>query len=118
MAIPIIAAFSSAPILAQNISKPYDEKLFRLSKLLGAAHYLRELCDANDGQKWRDNMKALLEAEGISPARKAAMSRHFNRGYRGYSRTYRSCTPPARDTTERFMEEAISITDELIKFSP
>ena len=118
MAIPVIAAFSSAPTSAQNISKPYDEKLFRLSELLGAAHYLRELCDANDGQKWRDNMKALLEAEGISPARKAAMSRHFNRGYRGYSRTYRSCTPPARDTTERFMKEAISITDELIKFSP
>ena len=27
-------------------SKPYDDKLLRLSEILGAVHYLRELCGA------------------------------------------------------------------------
>ena len=34
-------------------SKPYDDRLMRLSEILGAVHYLRELCGANDGQAWR-----------------------------------------------------------------
>ena len=45
-------------------SKPYDERLMRLSEILGAVHYLRELCGANDGQVWRDRMKELMDAEG------------------------------------------------------
>jgi len=109
--------FVSSASLAQEISaKPYDQQLYRLSELLGAIHYLRELCVAKDGQKWRDSMRALIEAEGTSAARKARLSRHFNRGYRGYSRSYRSCTPSAQETVERFMAESIEITGELVKF--
>ena len=42
-------------------SRPYDERLMRLSEILGAVHYLRELCGANDGQLWRDRMKELMD---------------------------------------------------------
>jgi len=107
----------AGPGAAQSQDKPYDEKLFRLSELLGAVHYLRELCGSNDGQKWRDGMTELLEAEGSTSARKATLSRRFNRGYRGYSRTYRSCNRSAQATIERFMKEAIEISDELVKLA-
>ena len=45
--------FGASPIMANaqpNEMKPYDEKLVRLSEILGAVHYLRELCGSNDGQ--------------------------------------------------------------------
>ena len=41
-------------------SRPYDGKLLRLSEILGAVHYLRELCGANEGQLWREKMMQIL----------------------------------------------------------
>ncbi|MEM8976184.1 MAG: TIGR02301 family protein [Pseudomonadota bacterium] len=102
---------------AQSRSKPYDQKLYRLSEILGAVHYLRELCGAKDNQLWREKMQELLDSEGTSALRRANLSRRFNRGYRGYSRTYRGCTSSAQGTIERFLKEAISITDELVKLA-
>ena len=102
---------------AQSRSKPYDQKLYRLSEILGAVHYLRELCGAKDEQLWRNKMQELLDAEGTPALRRANLSRRFNRGYRGYSRTYRGCTSSAQGTIERFLKEAISITDELVKLA-
>lgn len=104
-------------VAAQTSDKPYDDKLYRLSEILGAVHYLRELCGSNDGQTWRERMKELLEAEGTTAVRRATLSRRFNRGYRGYSRTYRSCTSSAQTTIERFIKEAIEISSGLIKLA-
>ena len=42
---------------------PFDGDLMRLAEILGALHYLRTLCGTNEGQKWRGEMQALLEAE-------------------------------------------------------
>ncbi|MEQ1611262.1 MAG: TIGR02301 family protein, partial [Hyphomicrobiaceae bacterium] len=57
--------------------KPYDDKLVRLSEILGAVHYLRELCGSNDGQLWRERMKELMDAEGSSALRRALLTRSF-----------------------------------------
>src|SRR5262249_5210676 len=84
-------------------SKPYDDRLMRLSEVLGAVHYLRELCGANDGQHWRDRMKEIMDAEGTSALRRAKLTRSFNNGYRSYSRTYNSCTPSAQTAIVRFL---------------
>lgn len=113
----VSAAMIAPSAEAQSRSKPYDQKLYRLSEILGAVHYLRELCGAKDNQLWRDKMQELLDSEGTSALRRANLSRRFNRGYRGYSRTYRGCTSSAQGTIERFLKEAISITDELVKLA-
>ena len=107
----------ATPVLAQQNSRPYDQKIYRLSEILGAIHYLRELCGAAEGQRWRESMKELLEAEGSNAIKRATLSQRFNRGYRGYSRTYRSCTASAQATIERFLKEAIDISDGLIKLA-
>ena len=65
-------------------TRPYDERLLRLSEILGAVHYLRELCGSNDGQAWRDRMRELMDAEGSSALRRAKLTRSFNNGYRSY----------------------------------
>lgn len=105
--------------LAQSTDKPYDERLMRLSEILGAMHYLRELCGANEGQQWRDRMRELVESEGsASPLRRAKLTRSFNQGYASYSRTYKVCTPTAQTAITRFMTEGVQIAETLVKSIP
>jgi uncharacterized protein (TIGR02301 family) len=112
------AAPAPPPPAPSADSRPYDEKLVRLAEILGAVHYLRELCGANDGQLWRDRMRELVDAEGSSASRRAKLSRGFNQGYQSYSRTYRTCTPPAQGTITRFLAEGEQIADGLVRTVP
>jgi len=119
----VVAAFLAvslvAPLAAQSRStaddRPYDDQLMRLSEILGAVHYLRELCGADEGQLWRDEMQKLVKVEGTTAIRRAKLVKGFNKGYRGYRRTYRSCTEPAQQAVERFMEEGEQITSLLVQ---
>jgi len=95
--------------------RPYDEKLVRLSEILGAIHYLRELCGADEGQVWRKQMKKIIDLEGTTAIRRAKLVKGFNKGYRGYRRTYRSCTEPAKVAIDRFMDEGAAISDVILK---
>lgn len=95
--------------------RPYDGNLLRLAEILGAIHYLRELCGANEGQKWREQMHELVRAEGTTAIRRARLVNGFNHGYRGYSRTYRSCTESARTAVARFMEEGELLSKSLVR---
>jgi uncharacterized protein (TIGR02301 family) len=107
----------TGPVRAQD-TKPYDEQLMRLAEILGAVHYLRELCSASDGQLWRQHMKTLIDAETTSAQRKARITRSFNQGYRNYSRTYTTCTPSAQTAIDRFMSEGVEITETLVEKAP
>jgi uncharacterized protein (TIGR02301 family) len=103
---------------AQPDAKPYDDKLFRLAEILGAVHYLRELCSANEGQLWRERMQDLMAAEGSSALRKARLTRAFNQGYRSYSRTYNTCSPSAQTAITRFLSEGTQLSESLVKSFP
>lgn len=94
--------------------RPYDPQLLRLSEVLGAIHYLRELCGAEEGQLWRQQMKEILRSEGTTAIRRAKLVKGFNKGYRGYRRTYRSCNKSAKVAIDRFMEEGADLTAALI----
>lgn len=115
--------FATAPAQAQRVDdfvdsqeqRPYDDKLFRLAEILGAIHYLRELCQAEEGQIWRDQMTALIDTEGTTAKRRSRLVRSFNRGYRGYQRTYRTCTRPATLAIERFMVEGQNLSKTIIR---
>jgi uncharacterized protein (TIGR02301 family) len=97
--------------------RPYDNKLMRLAEILGAVHYLRELCGAEEGQLWRDQMKDILRNEGTTAVRRAKLVNSFNDGYRGYRRTYRTCTQSARLATRRFSTEGAQIAAALAQTS-
>lgn len=112
------ARFAGPSHAAAGDAKPYDDKLMRLAEILGAVHYLRELCSANDGQIWRDRMKELIDTEGGTAIRRARLTRSFNQGYRSYRRTYVTCTPTAQSSIERFLAEGIQIGDGLVKTAP
>ncbi len=89
--------------------KPYDDKLMRLAEILGSLHYLRELCGANEGQLWRQQMMDIVESEGTTAVRRARLINSFNDGYRGFRRTYRTCTDSANVAINRFLDEGTKI---------
>jgi uncharacterized protein (TIGR02301 family) len=99
------------PATAQ--SRPFDNDLRRLAEILGSLHYLRNLCGANEGQKWRNQMQALIDAEAQSGAQRAQMILSFNRGYRTFQQSYRTCTPPAEIAIRRYLAEGAKISREV-----
>ncbi len=112
---PIVPKESTAPPPPDD--RPYDNKLMRLAEILGAVHYLRELCGAQEGQLWRDQMKEVLKNEGTTAVRRAKLVNSFNDGYRGYRRTYRTCTQSATLATIRFSTEGATIAASLAQGS-
>jgi uncharacterized protein (TIGR02301 family) len=106
-------AAAVAPARAEVAAAPFDGSLQRLAEILGALHYLRNLCGANEGQKWRNEMLAIIDAEAPGGDRRARMIASFNRGYRGYQQTYRTCTPAADLVIRRYLEEGSKIAREM-----
>jgi len=98
---------------AQPRSAPYDRDLQRLSEILGALHFLRTICGANEGQKWRNEAQALIEAEAPTGERHDQMVASFNRGYRSFQQSYRTCTPAADFTIRRYLDEGAKIAREI-----
>ncbi len=99
------------PAAAETV--PFDKDLRRLAEILGALHYLRPLCGANEGQRWRIEMQALIDAEAPRGSRRSKMILSFNRGYQAFQQSYRSCTPPAEVAIRRYLREGAKISREV-----
>lgn len=110
----ILVSIISTPAAAQE-DRPYDGQLVRLGEILGAVHYLRELCGAEEGQLWRNQMRDLIDSEGSTALRRVKFVKSFNKGYRGYRRTYRNCTQSAKVAINRFMAEGAKVAKTLIE---
>jgi uncharacterized protein (TIGR02301 family) len=109
-----LAVSLTAPVRAQEgAAAPFDADLQRLAEILGALHYLRGICGANEGPKWRNEMQALLEAEAASDERRSRMTASFNRGYQGFQQAYRVCTPAANFAIRRYLEEGAKIARDI-----
>lgn len=113
LAVTAALACPTLPARAQQQAAPFDGDLQRLSEILGALHYLRAVCGANDGPKWRNEMQALIAAEAPSGERRDRLVASFNRGYRGFQETYRTCTPAADLVIRRYLEEGSRIAREI-----
>jgi uncharacterized protein (TIGR02301 family) len=92
---------------------PYDPDLDRLAEILGTLHFLRNLCGANEGPKWRDEAQELIETEAPTGTRHDKMVDSFNRGYLGYKEVYRTCTPAAHIVIRRNLEEGARIARDI-----
>ena len=109
----LISALIAVPARAQDAAAPFDGELQRLAEILGGLHYLRGICGSNEGNKWRNEMQALIDAETPSGERRTRMIAGFNRGYNGFQQTYRSCTPAATVAIRRYIEEGSKISRDL-----
>jgi uncharacterized protein (TIGR02301 family) len=97
----------------KTLPPAYENQMLQLAEVLGSLHYLRELCGADEGQTWRDQMTSLLEAEEPSDDRRAQLIAHFNRGFRGYQEIYRECTKPAAEAANQFLNQGMRLAAEI-----
>ena len=65
----------------------YEGEMARLAEILGALHYLRPLCGTADGNRWRNEMSSLIDAEQAPAERRDRMIASFNRSYVAYEAT-------------------------------
>jgi uncharacterized protein (TIGR02301 family) len=107
-----VLGWSAGPARAVDVA-PFDPVLERLAEILGSLQYLRNICGANEGNKWRTEMQAILDAEAPNGQRRAQFIARFNRGYRAYLQTYRTCTPAADLAIRRYLEEGSKIAREI-----
>jgi uncharacterized protein (TIGR02301 family) len=110
---PPAAAPAPAPAPSRQETAPYDRDLQRLSEILGALHFLRGICGTNEGQKWRNEAQVLIDAEAPAGDRHDQMVASFNRGYRGFQQSYRTCTPAANVAIRRYLEEGAKIARDI-----
>jgi uncharacterized protein (TIGR02301 family) len=114
IALVAAAVLAGAPAHAiEGGPAPFDSDLQRLAEILGALHHLRNICGANEGPRWRNEMQALIEAESLTGERRSRMVLSFNRGYRGFQQTYRTCTPAADIAIRRYLDEGAKISREI-----
>lgn len=93
---------------------PYDERLERLSEILGAVHYLRNLCMGKPEDGWRASMQRLIELEAANePKRQEKLTAAFNRGYRSFAAIYTACTDSAVVAEERYRNEGATLATEI-----
>ena len=113
VAVCLAACLAATAARTQEGAAPFDADLQRLAEILGTLHYLRGICGANDGARWRNEMQALVDAETPSGERRGRLIASFNRGYAGFQQTYRSCTPAATITIRRALDEGSKISRDL-----
>jgi uncharacterized protein (TIGR02301 family) len=109
----MLACFAVPAHAIEGSAAPYDGDLERLAEILGSLHYLRNVCGANEGPKWRSQMQAMIDAEALDGERKRKVVASFNRGYRVFQQTYRTCTPAADIAIRRYLDEGARISREI-----
>lgn len=107
-------AGAQTPIRVQTEkTPPYEDRLLRLSEIIGSLHFLTLLCKPEDGLLWYNKMQEILTAEAPSQLRRAKLVERFNSGFSGFQATYRKCTPSAETALERYIAEAQAIVQTL-----
>jgi len=97
----------------KTLPPAYNSEMLRLAEIIGALHYLRELCGANEKLLWRNQMENVLKNEDPSAERKAELISRFNRGFRTYQEIYRECTPTAVEAVNLYLRQGIKLAGEI-----
>jgi uncharacterized protein (TIGR02301 family) len=100
-----------APAPASPVTPGYEGQLLRLAEIMGAVHYLAQLCGDPDDTVWRDQMQQLVDTENDDD--RARMIDRFNRGYESYKSVYLSCTPAASEANQRYLTEGAKIAQDI-----
>lgn len=103
----------ASAVAAGAQSAPYDDRMLRLSEVLGSLHYLRNLC-GEKGNAWRDQMEAVLAAEAPEGERRKRYVAAFNRGYRSYAAIHTTCTDASMAAIADYMKEGEALSREIV----
>ncbi|KRD56642.1 MULTISPECIES: TIGR02301 family protein [Sinorhizobium/Ensifer group] len=106
---------AAAPAVVEEKPTPYDQRLIRLSEIIGSVHYLRNLCVKEPEDVWRRSMQELIDKETADEIkRRERMTAAFNRGYRTFASVYTTCTGPAIVAEQRYRAEGATLASEIV----
>lgn len=94
-----------APPEPESPPPPYEPQLLQLAEIIGSLSYLRTLCETREANDWRERMAALLDSEGGTPQRRERLANAYNRGFRAYSATHRTCSEGSKEASARLAQE-------------
>ena len=97
---------SPSPTPSRAEAPPYEADLLRLTELMGALAYLRDLCKDGDGEGFRNEVARLIAADARPQEEKDELAGAFNRGFDSYRMSYRVCTSNARATISAYLAES------------
>lgn len=100
----VLCLMLAGPALAQTAAPPPQPRrsageqqlLLDLSRTLGEAHALRQICRDRNDQFWRDQMIALIETEQPPFEFQSRLQGAFNAGYATRQAQFPNCDGAAR----------------------
>jgi uncharacterized protein (TIGR02301 family) len=99
----LLAAFLivSTPATAQERSPAERQALVDLAYVLGESHALRQACEGEGDQFWRQRMIALSEVETPDEALDRRLRTAFNTGFVSAQAAHAECGPEVRQALAR-----------------
>lgn len=90
--VPVLAALLLAtPALAQERPPPERQSLVDLAYAIGESHALRQVCNGDGDQHWRDRMAELVNTEAADEAFEARLKQAFNSGFAARKAQFPTC---------------------------
>jgi uncharacterized protein (TIGR02301 family) len=87
---------AGAPVLAQERPPAERQALVDLAYAIGESHALRQLCNGDNDQFWRDRMMQLSDTEVPDAAFDARLKQAFNNGFAARQPQFTACGPDSR----------------------
>ncbi|HRD27799.1 MAG TPA: TIGR02301 family protein [Caulobacter sp.] len=94
-AIAMFSAFA-LPVGAQERPPPERQTLLDLAYALGESHALRQACEGESDQFWRDRMVRLTDTEAADAAFDGRLKQQFNSGFATRQTEFPSCSPASK----------------------
>lgn len=112
LAAPALAQ-EATPTLQRSQGETTQDRLMRLSELLGELHYVRSLCDPQNPSFWRDRMNEMIRLEKPPIQQRNDMIGQFNTGYNEAKAQFTTCTDQARSLSEAAAREGEGLARQL-----
>jgi uncharacterized protein (TIGR02301 family) len=89
------------------------QTLTDLAYVLGQSHALRQACQGQTDQFWRDRMYSLIHTEQPDQGFERRLKDSFNTGYAAAQAAYPACTPSSRRAEARAAERGRALAEGL-----
>lgn len=92
-----VLSLTAMPVLAQERDPAQRQVLVDLSRVIGEAHALRQICNGPEDQFWRSRMMSMLATEDADFAFAERLRNAFNTGFVSRKAEHLSCSADTRE---------------------
>ena len=106
-------ALVAPPASAAERTAEQRQALADLAYVLGQSHALRQVCEGQTDQYWRERMYRLIATEQPDQGFERRLKDSFNTGYAAAQSAYPSCSPQSRRAETRAAERGRALVEGL-----